>query len=41
MQIPSSSWPQLLPYKVLRKHGDKLLHIEALLFGQAGFLEEG
>ena len=37
---PLQQLGQLLPYKVLRKHGDKLLHIEALLFGQAGFLEE-
>ena len=37
---PFQQLAQLLPYKVLRKHGDKLLHIEALLFGQAGFLEE-
>lgn len=29
-----------LPYKVIMKHADKLLHVEALLFGQAGFLEE-
>jgi hypothetical protein len=28
-----------LPYKVIMKHSDKLLQIEALLFGQAGFLE--
>lgn len=37
---PFQQLSQLLPYKVLRKHGDKLLHMEALLFGQAGFLEE-
>ena len=36
---PFQQLAQLLPYKVLRKHADKLLHIEALLFGQAGFLE--
>lgn len=29
-----------LPYKVIMKHADKPLQIEALLFGQAGFLEE-
>jgi hypothetical protein len=29
-----------LPYKVIMKHGDKLLQIEALLFGQAGMLDE-
>ncbi|HZI24270.1 MAG TPA: DUF2851 family protein, partial [Chryseolinea sp.] len=37
---PFQQLAQLLPYKVLRKHGDKPLHIEALLFGQAGFLED-
>ena len=37
---PFQQLAQLLPYKVLRKHSDKLLHIEALLFGQGGFLEE-
>lgn len=31
---------QALPYKVVRKHGDRLDQIEALIFGQAGFLEE-
>lgn len=29
-----------LPHKILGKHKDKLVHIEALLFGQAGFLDE-
>lgn len=29
-----------LPYKNLMKHSDKLPQVEALLFGQAGFLEE-
>jgi hypothetical protein len=29
-----------LPYKVIMKHADKLIQIEALLFGQAGFLED-
>ena len=37
---PFQQLAQLLPYKILRKHGDKLLQVEALLFGQAGFLEE-
>lgn len=37
---PFQQLAQLLPYKVLRKHSDKLLHLEALLFGQAGFLED-
>lgn len=31
---------QSLPYKILMKHGDRLEQIEALLFGQAGFLKE-
>ena len=31
---------QALPLKVLRKHSDKLLQLEALLFGVAGFLDE-
>jgi hypothetical protein len=31
---------QALPYKTLMKHQDKLLHIEAMLFGVAGFLDE-
>ncbi len=29
-----------LPYKIIRKHGDKIESIEALLLGQAGFLKE-
>lgn len=29
-----------LPYTYLRKHGDNLFQIEALLFGQAGLLDE-
>jgi hypothetical protein len=28
-----------LPYSIIRKHKDNLLQIEALLYGQAGFLE--
>jgi len=31
---------QLTPLKYLLKHSDQLLQIEALLFGQAGFLEQ-
>ncbi len=31
---------QNLPYKTIMKHSDKLIQIEALLFGQAGFLEK-
>lgn len=31
---------QSLPYRILMKHGDKLLQMEALVFGQAGFLNE-
>jgi hypothetical protein len=29
-----------LPYKNIQKHADKLVQVEALLFGQAGLLEE-
>lgn len=31
---------QSLPYKILMKHGDRLEQMEALIFGQAGFLKE-
>lgn len=31
---------QALPLKYLRKHGDSLFQIEALIFGQAGFLDK-
>lgn len=31
---------QSLPYKAILKHSDKLYQIEALLFGQAGFLDD-
>jgi len=31
---------QSLPYRVLMKHGDRLEQMEALIFGQAGFLQE-
>lgn len=31
---------QSLPYKIVRKHADNLTQVEALVFGQAGFLEE-
>jgi len=36
---PFFSLTQSVPRKVLLKHGDNLTHIEALLFGQAGFLD--
>lgn len=29
---------KVLPYKIIQKHRDQLLQVEALLFGQAGFL---
>lgn len=31
---------QSLPFKILMKHGDRLEQMEALVFGQAGFLKE-
>jgi hypothetical protein len=31
---------KMLPYKLLMKHRDKLLQLEALLFGVAGFLDD-
>lgn len=37
---PFQQLAQSLPYKIVLKHGDNLLQIEALLFGQAGFLED-
>lgn len=37
---PFQQLSRSIPYRVLMKHADKKLHIEALLFGQAGFLEE-
>ncbi len=30
---------EILPYKILLKHTDQLLQVEALMFGQAGFLD--
>ncbi|HYG01144.1 MAG TPA: DUF2851 family protein [Chryseosolibacter sp.] len=37
---PFTMLAKSLPYKILRKHADKPLQVEALLFGQAGFLED-
>lgn len=37
---PFQQLAQSLPFKYLLKHADKLLQVEALLFGQAGFLED-
>ena len=31
---------QALPYRVVMRHADKSIQVEALLFGQAGFLQE-
>ena len=36
---PFQQLAQALPYKTLMKHADKIVQVEALLFGQAGFLE--
>ncbi len=36
----SRGMAQALPYRLLKKHGDRLEQIEALMFGQAGFLKE-
>ncbi|MBL7857738.1 MAG: DUF2851 family protein [Cyclobacteriaceae bacterium] len=36
---PFQQLAQSLPYSVIRKHADKLYQVEALLFGQAGFLD--
>jgi hypothetical protein len=41
-KVNSEPFQQLamaLPYKILLKHGDKLHQVEALLFGQAGFID--
>lgn len=35
---PFAQLAKSLPYKVIQKHRDKLIQVEALLFGQAGFL---
>jgi hypothetical protein len=37
---PFQQLAQSLPYKVVLRHADHLLQVEAMLFGQAGFLEE-
>lgn len=37
--LPFEMLARSLPVKLLRKHHDSLLSLEALLFGQAGFLE--
>lgn len=37
---PFSQLAATLPYRILLKHSDKLVQIEALLFGQAGFLDK-
>jgi hypothetical protein len=42
-KVNSDPFEQLshaLPYKILLKHADNTVQVEALLFGQAGFLEE-
>lgn len=37
-QEPFDRLTRALPYKVVQKHSESLLNLEALLFGQAGFL---
>ena len=37
---PFMQLAKALPYRVLLKHADKILQLEAFLFGQAGFLDE-
>ncbi len=37
---PMTVLSQILPYRIVRKHRENLLQLEALMFGQAGFLEE-
>ena len=39
-KVPFQQLTQSLPLAVLQKHTDNLLALEALLFGQAGFLDE-
>ncbi len=38
--VPFELVTQYLPLSVIRKHRDSLVHLEALLFGIAGFLED-
>jgi len=37
---PLTALSRSLPYRFLMKHGDNLTQVEALLFGQAGFLDD-
>lgn len=37
---PFLQMAQSLPYKILMRHGDRLEQMEALIFGQSGFLKE-
>jgi Protein of unknown function (DUF2851) len=37
---PFQQLAQSIPYKFLLKHGDKFQQVEAMLFGQAGFLDD-
>jgi len=37
---PMLQLAEVLPFKILRKHLDRPIQLEALLFGQAGFLEK-
>jgi hypothetical protein len=36
---PMENLGSAMPYRILLKHADQLIQVEALLFGQAGFLE--
>jgi len=39
-QVPFLQLSQLLPFAIIRKHSGQLWQLEALLYGQAGFLQD-